>query len=87
MKKFYLLSAVALLTAVAATGCGKKPDADVDPTKAQLTVYTFEGGVGRTSSKSREWQSAITSRARSHLSDPLYLLYPLYPCSRSPGPY
>ena len=46
MKKFYLLSAVALLTAVAATGCGKKPDADVDPTKAQLTIYTFEGGVG-----------------------------------------
>lgn len=48
MKKSQVLSVVAVMSAMSLTGCGKKPNSDVviDDTKAQLLIYTFEGGVG-----------------------------------------
>ena len=46
MKNVKLLSAVALCSLLAITGCGKRSGEKVDETKAQLQVSTFEGGVG-----------------------------------------
>ena len=48
MQKIKLLSAVAVMALVSLTGCGKRADdvTEEDPTKANLYVTTFEGGVG-----------------------------------------
>lgn len=46
MRKLTILSAVAIISAVSLTGCGKKKQSDVDSTKAQLTILTYDGGVG-----------------------------------------
>lgn len=46
MKKIALLSAVTLLSAVSLVGCGSQGDDNVDSTKAQLNILTYDGGVG-----------------------------------------
>ncbi len=46
MKNVKLISAVALISLVAITGCKKGGGEKVDETKAQLQISTFEGGVG-----------------------------------------
>lgn len=48
MKKTCLLSLIAIVSAMSTSGCGKRPDSggNVDSTKAQLTISTYDGGVG-----------------------------------------
>lgn len=45
MKKLFALSAVAIC-AMAITGCKKKAGDEIDNSRAQLRIVTFEGGVG-----------------------------------------
>ena len=48
MKRLQVLSAIALLSVATLVGCGKKEEEEhVDKTKAQLTISTYEGGVGK----------------------------------------
>ena len=48
MKKFQILSAIVLLSATTLAGCsGSQEQEKVDKTKAQLTISTYEGGVGK----------------------------------------
>lgn len=49
MKKIQVLSITALISVLSLAGCGKRPAKDgeeEDSSKAQLTISTFEGGVG-----------------------------------------
>ena len=47
MKQIKVLSVLAIISLMSVTGCGRRANSDAeDPTKAQLTVSTFEGGVG-----------------------------------------
>ena len=47
MKRKYLILGSTLILALASiTGCGRKPTDAEDPTKAQLTIFNFDGGVG-----------------------------------------
>ena len=48
MKRLQVLSAITLLSVAALTGCSGSHDKEnVDKTKAQLTISTYEGGVGK----------------------------------------
>ena len=48
MKRLQVFSAIAVLSLATLVGCGKKEDEEpVDKTKAQLTISTYEGGVGK----------------------------------------
>ena len=48
MKRLQVLSAIALLSITTLVGCsGSHEEEKVDKTKAQLTISTFEGGVGK----------------------------------------
>lgn len=46
MKKKVLFSVLTVVGAMSVVGCGKQSRTDVDKTKAQLTIATFDGGVG-----------------------------------------
>ena len=49
MKKIQVLSVTALISVLSLAGCGKRPAGEgevEDTTKAQLTISTYEGGVG-----------------------------------------
>ena len=47
MKRKYLILGSTLILALASiTGCGRRPSDAEDPTKAQLTIFNFDGGVG-----------------------------------------
>ena len=49
MKKIQVLSVTALISVLSLAGCGKRPASEEDKedtSKAQLTISTFEGGVG-----------------------------------------
>ncbi len=47
MKKITLLGAVTLVSSAAIVGCGQKSSGDkIDSSKAQLTILTYDGGVG-----------------------------------------
>ena len=48
MKRLQVLSTIALLSLSSLVGCsGKNEEEKVDKTKAQLTISTWEGGVGK----------------------------------------
>ena len=46
MKKLSILSVAFIISTMAMTGCGRRDDRQIDSSKAQLTISTFEGGVG-----------------------------------------
>ena len=48
MKRLHVLSDIALLSVTTLAGCaGSHDEEKVDKTKAQLTISTYEGGVGK----------------------------------------
>lgn len=46
MRKFGFLAILPIVGVIAVPGCGKRVVDNSDPTKAQLTIATFDGGVG-----------------------------------------
>ena len=71
MKKITLLGAMALVSIATLAGCGRKKSSgdNVDASKAQLSILTYDGGVGDQWLKNAAAQFELANKDRTDFED------------------